>query len=136
MDVGIALSDLNWLAVVVAAVSTFALGAVWYGPLLGKPWTSFTGITPEKAREANMAIIFGAAFVLQLIAATALALFIGPGMGWGEGAFAGFMAGAFFVATGMGVAYLFERRPPVLWVIDAGYQVTSFTLMGLIIGLW
>lgn len=136
MDIGIALSDLNWLAVVVAAVSTFVLGALWYGPLLGKRWAGFTGVTPEKAQESSMALIFGSAFVLQLIAATALGLFIGPGMGAYDGSFAGFMTGAFFVATGLGVVYLFERRPPGLWVIDAGYQIVAFTLMGLILGIW
>ena len=126
-----ALASLDWIAILIAAVSTFVLGALWYGPLLGKPWMGYTGITEEKAREANMPMIFGGAFVLQLLAAIALAMFIGPDA---DLAFGAFMAGFFFVATALGVVYLFERKPMGLWAIDAGYQVVGFTLMGLIIG--
>lgn len=126
----------NWLAVIVAALATFALGAVWYGPLLGKPWMRASGISEAKAREANMGLVFGVSLVLQLLAAFALAMFIGAEADLGFGLFAGFMTGAFFVATAMGVVYLFEQRPLSLWAIDAGYHVVSFTLMGAILGAW
>lgn len=131
-----ALASLNWIAVFVATLATFVLGAIWYGPLLGKPWIRYSGMDEEKQRESNMTVLFGGAFVLQLIAAVALALFIGPGSDLAAGAFAGFAAGAFFVSTGLGVVYLFERRPAALWAIDAGYQIAGFTLMGLILGAW
>jgi hypothetical protein len=29
------IADINWLAVLVAAVVTFVLGGLWYGPLFG-----------------------------------------------------------------------------------------------------
>jgi hypothetical protein len=35
--------DVNWLAVLVAAVVTFVLGGVWYGPLFGKVWRAAEG---------------------------------------------------------------------------------------------
>ncbi len=130
------MANINLLAVLVAAVATFAVGALWYGPLLGKPWMQLTGMTEEKARSANMGRTFGLAFVLQLLTAFALAMFIGPDAGLSFGLFAGFMAGALFVATGMGVVYLFEQRPFSLWGIDAGYQILAFTLMGGILGAW
>lgn len=136
MDAGSAVVGVNWLAVMVAAVSTFALGALWYGPILGRAWMSASGMTEEKLAGASMGMIFGAAFVLQLLAAIALAMFIGQEAGLRFGVFAGFMAGSFFVATALGVVYLFERRPVALWAIDAGYQILSFTMMGGIIGVW
>ena len=79
---------------------------------------------------------YGTAFVLQLLTAFALAMFIGPDAGLSFGVFAGFMAGALFVATAMGVVYLFEQRSFALWGIDAGYQILAFTLMGGILGAW
>lgn len=133
MDSG-ALAAINWLAVIVAAISTFALGALWYGPLVGKAWMRLSGMTEEKAASANMARIFGSAFVLQLITAVALAMFIGANAGLALGLFAGFMAGALFVSTALGVIYLFEQRPFSLWAIDASYQILAFTLMGGILG--
>ena len=136
MDAGTAMGAINWLAVIVAAVSAFVIGSLWYGPLLGKPWMRASGMTEEKAKSANMGMIFGLAFVLELLAAIALAMFIGADAGLGFGVFAGFMTGLFFVATAMGVTYLFEQRPLALWAIDAGYQVVMFTVMGAILGAW
>ena len=136
MEAGTAFASINWLAVLAAAASTFALGALWYGPLLGKAWIRFSTMTEERAAESDMVRTFGVAFVLQLLTAMALALFIGSGAGLSFGVFAGFMAGALFVATAMGVVYLFEQRPFALWGIDAGYQILAFTLMGAILGAW
>ena len=136
MDAGSAVGAINWLAVIVAAVATFALGALWYGPLMGKAWMKASGMTEEKAASANMARTFGVAFVLQLLAAFALAMFIGPDAELGFGVFAGFMTGTFFVATAFGVVYLFEQEPFALWGINASYHILSFTLMGAILGAW
>lgn len=136
MDAGTALGAVDWLAVIVAAVSAFALGALWYGPLLGEPWMRASGMTEEKAGSMKMGRTFGLAFILELLAAIALAMFIGAEAGLAFGLFAGFMTGLFFVSTALGVVYLFEQRPVALWAIDAGYQVVLFSLMGAIIGAW
>lgn len=136
MDALSAFGSVNWLAVILAAVSSFVIGGLWYGPLLGKPWLALTGITEEEIQESNMVRIFGMAFVLQLVAAAVLALLIGEDAGLAYGAILGFVVGAFLVGTALGVVSLFERRPLALWGIDAGYQVVTFTVMGLVIGAW
>jgi len=133
---GSVLASVNWLAVFVAAVATFVLGGLWYGPLLGKPWMQAAGMTEEQVAGANMPRLFGMSFVLQLLTAFALALFIGAESSLGFGVFAGFMAGALFVATATGVVYLFEQRSFFHWAINAGYQILAFTLMGAILGAW
>lgn len=130
-----AFQNLNWLAIAVAAVSAFVLGALWYSPLLfAKRWMLETGITEEKTRNANMTRIFGLSFVLSFIAAFFLALFVGPGAG-AFGALAGFMAGLGWVFTFMGIIYLFESRSLAHFLINSVYSVLALTLMGLIIGL-
>lgn len=137
MDIQNAFQNINWLAVIVAAISAFALGALWYSPLLFvKRWMKETGITEESAKESNMALIFGITFILSFVAAFFLALFIGPDAGGGFGALAGFMAGIGWIFTFMGISYVFERRSFAHFMINAMYSVVSLTLMGLIIGIW
>lgn len=132
-----ALQNLNWLAIIVAAISAFLLGGLWYSPLMFvKRWMKETGITEESAKNSNMIKIFGIAFVLSFIASFFLAMFIGPGAGAGFGALAGFMAGLGWVFTFMGISYLFESRTLAHFLINAGYSVVSLTVMGFIIGIW
>jgi hypothetical protein len=130
------IADINWLAVVVATVSSFALGGVWYGPLFSKAWMSLTGMTKEKGAQASMAVTFGGTFALNLLIAIAIALLTGPHAGWKLGLHTGLFSAFFFVATSIGVIYLFEQRPLRLWLINAGYQVVNFAIMGSIIGAW
>ena len=54
----------------------------------------------------------------------------------GIGLFAGAATGIGWVAMSLGVIYLFEQRSLKLWLIDSGYQVVSYTLMGGILGAW
>jgi hypothetical protein len=128
--------QVNWLAVIVAALTTFVLGGLWYGPLFGKAWMRATGITEEKAKQANMPLVFGASFVLELIAAVVLAMFIGGEATFGFAVAAAASVGVCWVAPALGVLYLFEQRPLSHWLINAGYHSVAFTLMGVIIGVW
>lgn len=130
------MSTLNWLAILVAAVSAFVVGGLWYGPLLGKVWMSASGVTEEQSKQANMARTFGLAFVLEFVAALVLAMFIGPDAGLAFGLFAGGSVGLFWVAAALGVVYLFEGRPLAHWLVNSGYFVLSFLIMGAILGAW
>lgn len=126
----------NWLAVVVAAASGFAIGSLWYGPLFGKAWMSLTGMTKEKGAQANMAVTFGGAYVLNFIAAAGIATVSGDHTGVMFALHVGLLGAFFFVAPALGVIYLFEQQPFRLWLINAGYQLVNFAAMGAIIGAW
>jgi hypothetical protein len=126
---------IDWIAVVVAAVATFLLGGLWYGPLFGKRWMAASGVE-EADTAGGTGRIFGLSFVAQLLAAAVLAMFIGPEATVGFAVAAGAAVGVFWVATAFGVVYLFERRPLAHWAVNAGYHVVSYTAMGLILGLW
>ena len=131
------LSTLNFLAVGAAALVMFLVGGVWYSPMLfGKAWAELNGLSEEDLKKGNPAKVFGGSFLLALVMAFNLAAFIGPDASLGFATFAGFLAGTGWVAAGMGITALFERKPLKLWLINAGYHVVSFTLMGLIIGAW
>lgn len=130
------MSAINWLAVLVAAVSSFIIGGLWYGPLLGKAWMRASGVSEEETREGNMALIFGLSFLLQLVAAVVLAMFIGPEADLAFGLAAGGSVGLFWIASALGVVYLFERRPLAHWAVNSGYQVVAYLVMGAILGVW
>jgi hypothetical protein len=137
MEMQNSFQNLNWLAIIVAAVSSFALGALWYSPLMFvKRWMKESGVTEESAKNANMFKTFGLAFLLSLIASFFLAMFIGANSGPGFGALAGFMAGIGWVFTFMGISYLFERKTLAHFLINSLYSVTALTIMGFIIGIW
>lgn len=128
---------LNWLAVFVAAVSTFLIGGLWYSPVMfGRAWMSANGFTQENL-SGNMGKIFGFAFIFALLMSANLAAFLADAKttaAWG--ATAGFLAGFGWVALGIATIALFERRSWKYIVINGGYMTVSFTLMGLILGAW
>jgi hypothetical protein len=128
------MAEVNYLAVGLAALSAFMLGGLWYSVLFGKPWMALTGQSEERLKSGNPALVFGGAFLLNLIAAWVFALFLGPNPGLHFGAAAGLATGLCWVTTALGVTYLFERRPLGLWLINGGYQTLQFTLFGAILG--
>ena len=124
-------------AVFAAALLTFAIGGLWYSPLLfAKAWMRECGLTEEQTRRAPMARVFGLSALAALVMSFNLAAFIGPKASLGFGVFAGAAAGIGWVAMSLGVIYLFEQRSLRLWLIDAGYQIVAFTVMGAVLGVW
>ena len=129
--------EINLWAVLVAALSSFLLGGLWYSPLLfGKAWQREVGLSDETLAQANMARIFGLSFVLSLVAAFVFALFLGPRPPVALGLGAGASAGSCWVASSFGINYLFSRRSLKLFAIDGGYHTLQFTLIGAILALW
>ena len=127
----------NYLAIFVAALSTFLIGGLWYSPaVFGKAWMRENGFKEEDMKGRNMMKIFGLAFLLAVISAVNLAMFMGPESDPIMGALWGFLAGAGWVATFVGTHYLFERKSFTLFLINAGYSVVALTIMGIIIAAW
>jgi hypothetical protein len=132
--------SINPGAVVVAAVCSFLLGGPWYSDLLfKKAWmraAKRSGDAMPDAAQRHPAYVFGVSFVFALIAAWIFALWIGPNPPLGYAVSRGLMAGGGFVATSLGINFLFSSRSVLLWAIDAGYHVVQFALFGLVLGLW
>lgn len=129
---------INWLAVLAAAISTFALGGLWYSPaLFGRAWMSVNQLNPADLAKSNMGKIFGLAFVFAILMAANLAAFLAePKTTASWGATAGFLAGFGWVTLGIATISLFERRSGKYVLINGGYMTVAFILMGLIIGAW
>ena len=128
--------ETNWIAVLGAALAGFVIGGLWYGPLLGKAWQAESGLSDEAMNSANMGKIFGLTFVLNLVAAFILAHVMAtyqhPGLC--ISAMIGFGIGLGFVATSIGVNYLFARKSLKLFLIDGGYWTLVYTVIGAIFG--
>jgi len=132
------LSAVNWLAVVAATIAAFVVGGIWYGPLFGKAWQALNGISDEDIKASNTLRTFGGAFALTAVAAFGLAMMMqmhpAPALNTGLGV--GTTVGLAFVASSTGINYLFALKPLKLYLIDAGYLVLMFAVLGLIIGAW
>jgi hypothetical protein len=128
--------EVSLVATLVAAILGFALGAAWYGPLFGKAWVAAVGLDPLAVRKSfNPAKTYGATFLLGLVAAYALGLFLGPNPGRAFAAAAGAGAGLCLVATSLATNVLFEGRSWTLILINGGYHAVRFTLIGVVFGL-
>jgi len=136
MDLVTAYESINWLSVVVAAISSFLIGGIWYGPIFGKSWMTEFDFTEEDLKKRSISKTFGLSLLLSFIAALVLEFFIGAEANLMYGAMAGFFAGFGWVATMLGILYLFEMRSLKAYIINAGYCIVTLTVMGTILGAW
>lgn len=123
---------INPVAVGAAALATFMIGGLWYSVLFAGKWQQESGVTDAQLKSGALRIFLGS-FLFALVMATGLAMLIGA-RGIAHGALTGVAAGLAFVAAAFGINYLFERKGVALWLINAGYNVISFTVMGVLIG--
>ncbi len=132
------MQHVNWIAVFAAALSAFLLGGLWYSQaMFGRAWMTANHFSDEDLRKGGMARIFALAFVLSLVMSANLAMFLAqPTTTASWGATAGFLAGFGWVALGVAIIALFERRSWKYVVINGGYMTVAFVLMGLILGAW
>ena len=136
MDLATVINNINWLSVLISAISAFFLGGIWYGPFFGKAWMEAFGFKEPELNERHLPKVFGVSLILAFMAALTLEMFIGPQANLVYGGMAGFLAGFGWVATMLGILYLFENRSLKAYLINAGYCTIALTLMGLILGAW
>jgi hypothetical protein len=130
--------SINYLAVIVAALSSFIIGWIWYGPLFGKSWMRLHGFTEKDLKEGSlsMPVIMIVNYIATALAALAIAMFIGPEANAGFGIFAGLMIAVFWIGTSRLNDVLYERKPWGLFFINVGYTLIIYVIMGAILGAW
>ena len=131
--------QVNYLAVLLAAVCAMVIGSLWYGPLFGNQWMKLVGLSKADINKGEMPKMYGAMMLGAIIEAYVLSHFIHyagaytliNGMKTGAWAWLGFAA-----ATSIG-NYLFAKRPMKLYYIDTGYALVNLLAMGAILAvLW
>ncbi|MEO3712154.1 DUF1761 domain-containing protein [Roseateles flavus] len=117
-----------------AAVSSFFLGGLWYSPVLfGRAWNAENGGEKPPGHPAK---VFGISFLFSLLSAAAFAAWLGAAPALESALKAGALVGFGFVAASFGINYQFAQRSFKLWLIDGGYHTVQFLLFGVILGLW
>lgn len=129
-------ADLNWLAVLVAALAYFVLGAIWYSDMMfGKAYRAALGITEQGTPNPSLLVIN---FVGWFITAAALGL-VGAAAGASsvlDGIVLGFVAGVGFVVVHQVVAGTFDPGRRALMSVTVPYTVPGFVIMGVILAVW
>ncbi len=138
--------EVNYVTVLVAALASFAVGMLWYSPVLfGKQWMALAGITDKNMEEGkkNMARNMVLALVTSFVMAGVLYYVVSY-----TSAFYGdqyTMMGAslkaavmmwvgFFATTQLGIV-LWEGKPFKLYALNTSYSLVSLLVMALVIGL-
>src|SRR5215218_5067207 len=133
-------SHINWLAVLVAAIAYFALGALWFSkPVFGGKWVALHKINIEgpEAKKGVGAIMFGS-FILMLIATIGLAILVARFHLYEaiSGIKLGLFTGICFACTAISVTYLYIKKPAASHFIDGLYHVVGQIIAAIILCLW
>ena len=156
--------EMNMLAIAVAAVIPIVVGAVWYNPnVFGNAWIKASGLTEEKFKSGNMAVIFGVSLLLSFMLAFSVNGMVVHQVGaqqlaftnpdaesfkafmeefgnthrsFGHGALHGAIAGIFLVLPLLGINALFERKGFKYILINVGYWTVTLAIMGAIVCGW
>lgn len=137
--------EVNWLAVIIAAAATMAIGFLWYSPMLfGKTWMKIMGHTAEGMKKEQKEM--GKWYALSAVAALVTAYVLSHVMALSEnfyhytpvmtGVISGFWMWLGFVGPVQLTDVIFGKRNWTLFGINTGYQLVSLLVMGVIIGLF
>lgn len=130
-------SGINYVAVIIATLAGFGLGAVWY-MVLGGAWMHALGKTRDELRPEGSARVLP--FVIALVALFVMALMLAGLMGHlGDvtirgGVISGLFVWVGFVITTIGVNHAFSGAKPMLTLIDGGHWLAVLLVQGAVIG--
>ena len=133
------ISEINWLAVLIASIVYFAIGAIWYAPLFGKQWVKYHKIdmdVPEAKK--GVAGIMTTSFLIMFIICIGLAVMIArmdlsSAM---SGLKLGLVTGICFSAAAISTTYLYLKKPSALHMIDGLYHVIGQIAASIILCVW
>ena len=133
--------SLNYLAIIVGIIFNQVLGAAWYSAW-SKPWMAEVGLTKEDMEgmkgTARQWYPYVVAIVSAIVFTFGLALLI-QGMGAEnvvDGLLLGLLASVGFILTSYATTYSFEGRSLKLFLINSGYPLISYALIGVLLAGW
>ena len=133
------MKSINHVAILVAAVVFFAIGAVWYN-VFSKPWLDGIGKTMEQIMKENggSPLPYVVGFAAIVIMCYTLGWIVQRGLtpSAGNGALTGATVAFGIVGAALALYYGFEARGFTLWLINAGYVLVGLVISGAIIGGW
>ncbi len=143
--------EFNYIAIIVTALVPNVLGAIYYGPLMGKRWLSSLNFTSEDLKGRNEALIYGSALGLSFIVAFFLKfitelihkevgqngeLVFGSFHTFGHGAIHGAGLALGFVIPVIISLGLFQKTKASNIIINSLFWLICFSIMGGILDVW
>ena len=130
-------SQLNYLAIAVAIISTYALGALWYSPIgFAKQWMAEIGKTEDQLGSPLKPMLISFATGALSVVSMALLLTLVDDPTWSQGLCIGGLVGVGFIATAMASDYAFCGYSMRFYLIQTGYRVVYSLIMGIILAVW
>jgi hypothetical protein len=129
--------DLNWLAILVAAIAWFAFSAIWYSvPPLSNAWQRAAKVTATEGPPLVSLLVptFVGYFVTTIVIAL-LARAIGAA-DFMDGIALGVVLGVGFGVVGALVTQLYEQKSGSYWLINGINSVIAYSIVALIVTLW
>jgi len=121
----------NLWAVFVGIIASGLLGVLWYSPMLfRRAWARAAGREPDQGPSGHVIMLLTA-----IVAAGAFGWWAGPEPSIEEAMLDGLVVGVFFATASLGFHYAVAGRPVELWLIDGGFEVVRFVLLGVVFGL-
>jgi hypothetical protein len=131
------LGDLNWLAVIVAAVAWFAFSAIWYSvPPLSNAWLRAAKVTPGDGPPLVALLV--PTFVGYLVTTVVIAL-IAQAVGASElidGLTLGIVLGIGFGVIGAAVVQIYEQKGGSYWLINGINAIIAYSIVSIIVTVW
>jgi hypothetical protein len=131
---------INYWAVLVAAVTSFVIGGVWYTVLFGHAWARLQNLSEEQLAQMakDQPRSFGIFIAGDLVMAMFLALLINSleistALG---AAVLGATIWFGFCATLGAAKHAAHARPLKIYLINTGHELVCLIVMGLILGAW
>ena len=118
------LSNLDWLAVLLAAVAYFVIGAAWYG-ILGKGWMAAAGLSKDKINNNFNKSVYAVTFLIEFVVVACMAGLMGQDISAGDAAQFGLVVGLVFSGLTTWVHYLYTMQSKNLILYDAGYTTIA-----------
>lgn len=131
--------DVNYLAVIVAAVINMIVGAFWYGPMLfAKQWMALNNITPEELKNVNPGPLYAQSTIATAVSYFVLAMAINTaGAATAvDGMMIAFWLWLGFITTVQFTANLFSSKKFGAYLLDTGYQLITILIAGALLAVW
>ncbi len=129
----------QYVPVLVAAVLTIPLGAMWYNhSFFGKPWMAMNKITPQMMKKGPGGIAYAASIVSAVVTAATLWLFIG-------------IMGSKSLPVNLGLAillwiafnflpglmhHLFAKKPVPLLLINSAFDLVNMLVIATVLTIY
>jgi Protein of unknown function (DUF1761) len=129
--------DLNWLAILVAAIAWFAFSAVWYSiPPLSKAWMTAAKVTPGEGPPLVMILI--PTFIGYFVTTVVIALLVNgvDADELADGIALGVALGLGFGVVGAFVNQLYEQKGRAYWLINGVNAIIAYVIVAVILTLW